>query len=260
MACGRRGAANGASHRAVSASLPKESTQRRIRKLLSHWTSGCPVRALRSAAGRRVHWKSRRYLRLVFLIFGVYRRETRAALSILLEQAARARANRRKSMRCDGLVGRTGPGTPPGRLFRPLARGFALMHAARRSTKGADMEPERRPPPGPGLRRLAPEIRSAEVNHLLCVIVAFYDYVWGFHKAQFRLSHFHPSRIHPFVSPSYVLSTTRRRVESVQLYCVHDTVQITVLLRMYRAVCTAPSAHSARQQTDLARSKYSRNS
>ena len=63
--------------------------------MLRYGTSGCPVRALRSAAGRRVHWKSRRYLRLVFLIFGVYWRAALTALSILLEQAARGRANRR---------------------------------------------------------------------------------------------------------------------------------------------------------------------
>ena len=52
--------------------------------MLRYGTSGCPVRALRSAAGRRVHWKSRRYLRLVFLIFGVNWRAALAACQSLL--------------------------------------------------------------------------------------------------------------------------------------------------------------------------------
>ena len=64
--------------------------------MLRYGTSGCPVRALRSAAGRRVHWKSRRYLRLVFLIFGVKGgRHWRLCQFFWREQAARGRANRR---------------------------------------------------------------------------------------------------------------------------------------------------------------------
>ena len=135
-------ASRGVPHRAVSASLRTEGERSRgSENMLRYGTSGCPVRALRSAAGRRVHWKSRRYLRLVFLIFGV-KGGRHWRLCQFFWHRTQEHRNRRRAReptdanRCDGLVGRTGPGIPPGRLFRPLARGFALMHAARRSTKG----------------------------------------------------------------------------------------------------------------------------
>ena len=115
----------------VDASLPKEGVRSGgSESCCLTGRAGCPVRALRSAAGRRLHLKSTRVRTLRSFLVGANWRETRAALSILLEQAGRARANRHANQ-CGGSAGRTGPGISPGRLF-PTARGMCAARRARR--------------------------------------------------------------------------------------------------------------------------------
>jgi len=97
FACGRRGAANAASHRArrcgqkehagedPKAAVSLDERLPRARAAVRRWSTF----AFEVHAGTYVE---------VFLIFRVYWRAAWTALSILLEQAARARANRRTSI------------------------------------------------------------------------------------------------------------------------------------------------------------------
>ena len=137
LACGRRGAANGASHRAVSASLPKQGERSGgIRKLLSLVPSGLP--RARAAVRRwstfafEVHASTYVWF---FGCFGVNWRAAMTALSILLAGTGGAwRANRRKSMR---RIGRAhGSWDLAGTALPDRSGLFARMHAARRSARG----------------------------------------------------------------------------------------------------------------------------
>ena len=127
-------ASRGVPHRAVSASLRTEGERSRgSENMLRYGTSGCPVRALRSAAGRRLHLKSTRVLTFeVFLILVYIWRAALTALSILLAGTGGARASHEPTdaNRRDGSAGRTGPGISPGRLFP----NFAFIYARRASS------------------------------------------------------------------------------------------------------------------------------
>ena len=127
-------ASRGVPHHAVSASLRTEGERSRgSENMLRYGTSGCPVRALRSAAGRRVHWKSRRYLRLVFLIFGVKGgRHWRLCQFFWREQAARGRANRRTQIDATDRPGARVQGSRRDGSSRTLP---SYMHAARRARR-----------------------------------------------------------------------------------------------------------------------------
>ena len=123
----------------VDASLPKEGVRSGgSESCCLTGRAGCPVRALRSAAGRRLHLKSTRVRTLrSFLVLVYIGGRHGSSVNSSGTGGARASASQPTQIdanRCDGSAGRTGPGVSPGRLF-PTA--LPSMPRARRSARAA---------------------------------------------------------------------------------------------------------------------------
>ena len=128
VACGRRAAATGASHRARRC-RKKEHAAGSESCCLS-CRAGCPVRALRPPLVLRVHWASTQVLTLVLLSFGVNREGgTGGSVNSSGTGTGGARASQPTQIDATDRPGARVQGSHRDGSSQPLE---ALMHAARR--------------------------------------------------------------------------------------------------------------------------------